>query len=155
MEIRKLSMENLTREQFEQIMDIEQHCGFVPYSPQVLMDCIVNEDTYACLDGETVAGFITIEPHSQKLGGELYIVNLNVARAYYRRGIGQRLLLTACCAYVNSRPGSSVFLDVAKDNVPAMNLYRKLGFTVTDIPSRNGEDDVVMVAALDQLSGFQ
>ena len=151
MKICKLDMERLTPEQFEQIVSIEENCGLEPYSREMLLDCIENLDTYACLDGDRIAGFITILPYSRRLGGGLYIVNLNVAKPYRRQGLGQQLIVTACSAYERSHKGRLVTLDVAKSNTAARKLYEKLGFTLTDIPSRNGDTDVVMVAKLDQL----
>ena len=151
MMICKLNIRKLTKDQFEQIVAIEENCGLEPYSREMLLDCIENLDTFACLDGEKVAGFITIQPSSRKSGGGLYIVNLNVAKPYRRQGIAQELIRTACCSYAKSHRGSFVILDVAKTNTPARKLYEKLGFRLTDIPSANGDTDVVMVAKLEQL----
>ena len=69
MNIRKLDIRTLTSQQFEQIVTIEENCGLEPYSREMLLECIEYLDTYACLDGETVAGFITIQPASQRSGG--------------------------------------------------------------------------------------
>ncbi len=153
MNICKLDIRTLTRSQFDQIVSIEENCGLEPYSREMLLDCIENLDTYACLDGHTIAGFTTILPHSSRMGGGLYIVNLNVAKAYRRQGLAQKLIISACGAYRESHKGSFVILDVAKTNTAAWNLYRKLGFELTDIPSRNGDTDVVMMAKLDHLCG--
>ena len=106
------------------------------------MDCIENLDTYACFDGDSVAGFITIQPDSWYLGGCIYIVNLNVAVNFRRQGLGQALIRFACGQFPADRP---VALDVMKTNLPAQSLYRKLGFSVTNLPSRNGDTDVVMI----------
>lgn len=151
MKIHKLKIDQLTRKQFEQIVSIEENCGLEPYSREMLLDCIANLDTYACLDGDTVAGFITILPYSQRMGGGVYIVNLNVAKPYRRQGLAQKLIVTACGAYKESHTGYFVTLDVSKSNTSARKLYEKLGFEVTEIPSRNGDTDVVMVAKLDVL----
>ena len=151
MKICRLDIRTLTAEQFEQIVAIEENCGLEPYSRDMLLECIEDFHTFACLEGDTIAGFITIQASSRRLGGGLYIVNLNVAKAYRRRGLAQKLITTACGAYRESHKGSFVILDVAKDNSPAWNLYRKLGFKLTDIPSRNGDTDVVMIAKLDKL----
>ena len=155
MNICKLDISTLTAEQFEQIVAIEENCGLEPYSRDMLMECIADLHTYACLDGDTVAGFITLMPSSRRLGGGLYIVNLNVAKHYRCKGLAQQLITTACGAYRESHRGSFVILDVAKDNSAAWNLYEKLGFKLTDIPSRNGDTDVVMMAKLDKLCNIR
>ena len=141
----------MTQSQFDQIVAIEQNCGLEPYSSEMLLDCIETLDTYACMDDDTVAGFITILPASRRMGGGLYIVNLNVALNYRRQGVAQRLMVTACAHYAQSHRGPFVTLDVAKHNTAALSLYKKLGFVVTDIPSQNGDTDVMMVASRDQL----
>lgn len=141
MEIRRIFPVSVSQDQFLQIVRIEEACGLEPYTPEMLLDCIDNLDTYACFDGENVAGFITIHPYSRYFGGSIYIVNLNVAREYRRRGIGQALIRFACVQYPADR---MVSLDVCKSNAPALGLYRKLGFAVSDLPSRNGDMDIVM-----------
>jgi ribosomal protein S18 acetylase RimI-like enzyme len=151
MNICKLDIRALTSDQFEQIVAIEENCGLEPYSREMLLDCIENLHTYASMDGTTVAGFITLMASSPRLGGGLYIVNLNVAKPYRRQGLARKLITTVCGLYRDSHRGSFVILDVAKDNSAAWHLYKKLGFDVTDIPSRNGDTDVVMMAKLDWL----
>jgi ribosomal protein S18 acetylase RimI-like enzyme len=153
MRIFRLHWEQLTHSQFKQIVDIEKNCGLEPYTQEMLRHCIQQLHTYVCMDGNTVAGFITLMASSPRLGGGLYIVNLNVAKAYRRQGLAQKLIATACGVYRDSHKGSFVILDVAKTNTAAWHLYKKLGFDLTDIPSRNGDTDVVMVAKLDRLCG--
>lgn len=151
MDFCKLNLRTLSRDQFEQIVAIEKNCGLEPYSREMLLECIESLDTYACMDGDTVAGFITIQASPRRMGGGLYIVNLNVAKSYRRQGLALKLITTGCRRYAESHKGSFVILDVAKDNTAAWHLYKKLGFDLTDIPSRNGDTDVVMVAKLDRL----
>ena len=151
MTIYKLDISRMSQNQFNQIVDIERNCGLEPYTPDMLLDCIENLDTFVCMDGDTVTGFITIFPYPRKLGGGLYIVNLNVAKSYRRRGLAQKLIITACSTYHNVHRGRYVTLDVAKTNTPARRLYEKMGFILTDIPSQNGITDVVMIAKLDNL----
>lgn len=151
MRIFRLHWEQLTQKQFEQIVDIEENCGLEPYSREMLRYCLQELHTYVCMNGDTVAGFITIQASPRRLGGGLYIVNLNVAKPYRRRGLAQKLITTACGFYRESHKGAFVILDVAKTNTAAWHLYKKLGFDLTDIPSRNGDTDVVMVAKVDRL----
>ena len=60
-------------------------------------------------------------------------------------------MLTACARYKDIHAGSYVTLDVEKTNTAAIHLYQKLGFMITDIPSGNGDTDMVMAASFDHL----
>ena len=43
-------------------------------------------------------------------------------------------------------------LDVDTTNIPAYNLYKKIGFQVMDVKSKNiGDDEVVMAVKLETL----
>lgn len=149
--IKKLSIKSMTNAQFRQLVAIEHACGLEPYTPEMLFACIRDMDTYAWMDDHVVAGFITVHPSTRYLVGGVYIVNLNVAGAYRRRGIGKALIRYAAAEYAVSHAGQQMVLDVARDNLPAMNLYNSLGFTETEIPSDNGETDMVMTVDIDTL----
>ena len=152
MEIILLTPANTTDAIFAQIVAIEENCGLFTYPPEVLWECIAIGDTYACMDGETVAGFITIDKDATDYFDlSLHIVNINVAAANRRQGLASRMLRTCCGYYAQSHAGLMVTLDVEKSNTPARKLYEKLGFTVSDMPSENGEDDLVMTIPLEQL----
>ncbi len=147
MEIRKVTLDNLTLPQFAQLCDLEENCGLEPYSPQMIMECIVSMDTFACMQGGRILGFITGIPDGTYLGRSVYIVNINVGAPYRRRGIGKRLLLHLCRFYLSDYAHLPVTLDVARNN-PARNLYECFGFQKTEIPSRNGPTDIVMKTTL-------
>ena len=152
MEIILLTPANTTDAIFAQIVAIEENCGLFTYPPEVLWECIAIGDTYALMDDETVAGFITIDPDATDYFDQsLHIVNINVEAAYRRQGMASMLLRACCGSYAQSHAGLMVTLDVDKSNTPARKLYEKLGFTVSDMPSENGEDDLVMTIPLEQL----
>ncbi len=58
-----------------------------------------------------------------------HVLDLAVARAYRRRGVGARLLGALVDALVG-RGAGAVTLEVAAGNVGAQALYRRLGFVV-------------------------
>ena len=151
MQYRRLDYQTFTKQQLAQMEQIERNCGLESFSRRMLMECVRDMDTFACLDGETVAGFITMHPTARYLGGCLYIVNLNVAQPYRRQGIGQKLILAACSYYAVTHSNWRVTLDVCKTNTAARSLYEKMGFSVTDEPSGNGDTDVVMAIMLSKL----
>lgn len=150
MEFARLSIETLTREQFDQIVDIENNCGLEPYSPEGLLECIADLDTFACFDGDKVIGFITAHICGRYFGHEVYIVNINVTKACRGQGIAKKLMYAVYEYYIQNHADMLVSLDVDKSN-NAMELYKKVGFQIADIPSRNGDADVVMVMPLSML----
>lgn len=154
MDFVKLEISSLTKTQLRRMEEMEKACGLQPFSRRMLLECVAKMDTYAMLDGELIAGFITLHPSARYLSGGLYMVNLNIAPEYRRQGIATRLVLAACSAYEQSYSDSYVTLDVRKDNAPALALYRKLGFEVFDKASKNGDSDVVLVVSLKKLLGI-
>ena len=61
---------------------------------------------------------------------ECEILRIAVGKPYRRNGIGEKLLVTAMKKA--SEAGARLFyLEVRESNQPAINLYRKLGFTET------------------------
>lgn len=149
MTIEKLNVKTITTQQFQQMVQIEQNCGLEPYSPDMLHECIEALDTFGCFDGEKIVGFVTVNPKSRMWGGSLYIVNINVAHSCRGRGIAKRMLLAVYQYYILDGI-KWVILDVAKKN-RAMELYRRIGFQIQNIPSRNGETDVVMAMPFEQM----
>lgn len=71
------------------------------------------------LEGSRVLGCL----ESRWLPDALVINYLAVAEGARGRGIGTRLMLDAA-----ARGGTSIALDVLKDNLPARSWYRRLGF---------------------------
>lgn len=149
----KLDRSTITDELFSQLIQLEETCGLEPYTPEMLSQCVYELDTYAWINDGTIAGFITVLPSRKALGGGIYIVNLNVGSSRRRQGLGRTLMQNALAHYGHSHQGAIVTLDVAKTNIPALNLYQKLGFVLTDFPSRNGPDDYVMLTKLDLFLG--
>ncbi len=147
--IRRLTGEELTLQELSQLYTLELDCGLEPYSPEMLMACVSQFDTYACFRDGRIIGFITVNPRGRYVPFSLYIMNLNVSRKYRRQGIATALLGYAAEQFSDRL---RVTLDVTRDN-PAMTLYQELGFQITDIPSGNGPGDVVMTAKLRDMLG--
>lgn len=86
---------------------------------------------------ETFSGFVWVEEgrvvgnvtvnRSNWRSRRWFISNVAVERAYQGRGIA-RELMHAAISMARDRGGESVTLQVRADNVPALRLYRDLGF---------------------------
>ena len=59
--------------------------------------------------------------------GEMEVLTIGVARALRRRGAA-KALMTAALGAAGGAAAESVFLEVAVDNLAALNLYEGLGF---------------------------
>jgi len=102
----------------------------------------------AVVDGEMV-GFIAGDPRRNEKTG--WILTLCVLPDWRRRGIADALLSE--CEQKMGLP--LVKLTVRRGNIPAINLYKKLGYIQTDIWSRyyhNGEDGLVLEKKLNVAS---
>ena len=76
----------------------------------------------AALDGETVAGYVG----SQSVLGESDMMNLAVAPAYRRQGVGKALV--NALLWELSEDNHCLTLEVRASNAPAIALYDDLGF---------------------------
>lgn len=87
-----------------------------------------------------------------RLDDEANLMNIAVAPAWQRRGLGE-YLLRATLAEMQARGVTSCTLEVRVSNERAQALYRKLGFQVTGRRRRyyqdNGEDALLMARMLD------
>jgi [ribosomal protein S18]-alanine N-acetyltransferase len=89
---------------------------------------------------------------------ETHLLNLSIAAAFHRRGLGGRLL-EALIAECRGRGATSMLLEVRPSNEPALALYRKAGFY--QIGVRRGyypaagssrEDAIVMNRRIDRFA---
>ncbi len=88
---------------------------------------------------------------------EAHIATLATHPDFRRRGIGERLMLTALAA-AREEDAKRAFLEVRAGNLGARALYRKYGFSVDSVRPRyykdNNEDAILMsLNCLDDLAG--
>ena len=79
---------------------------------------------------------------------EAHVINVAVAPAERRRGIGRALVQTLL-AYAREHAIAKVLLEVRAGNSAAIGLYRSLGFAEFNVRRRyypDGEDAIEMVA---------
>ncbi len=71
------------------------------------------------VDSEEIAGYIA----ASEILDEQYLDSLAVRADYRGKGIATKLMKAAF------DPQKSIYLEVRKSNLPAISLYKKLGFT--------------------------
>lgn len=101
-------------------------------------DCVI---MLAMLADQMVGMVTVIRTNSESHTGELGVV---VEKSYWHNGIGQLLVEEAAYWFKNYSSLHHLNLTVYEDNLPAINLYRKVGFTVTDHLVINGRASLQM-----------
>src|SRR5262245_63039220 len=103
---------------------LERESYQFPWTDQIFADCL--RVGYHCVVIETAAG---VEGYSVlSMGaGEAHVLNLCIAGALRRQGIGRRLLLTML-GHARDRGIRDAFLEVRRSNRAAIALYHQLGF---------------------------
>ena len=103
-------------------------------------------------EDQRIAGFLIV----WHVVDEFHILNVVTAPPLRRRGIATALMVEAM-GYAASNRVRIILLEVRRSNRPAIQLYRRLGFTAMGIRpgyySDDGEDAVEMVLGLDPDTG--
>ena len=104
-----------------EIVKIENACFSTPWSEESLKESLQNECSHfylALAEGGT-AGYICVQIFS----GEGYVTNVGVLPGFRRRGIAKALIERAL-----ENEMDFLTLEVRESNLPAIQLYEKLGF---------------------------
>lgn len=99
------------------------------------------------VDQERIVGFVAGDPRRHE--GHTIIVTIGVDPDWRRRGVGEQLLREVEARSALPR----LQLMVRVSNLPALALYRKLGYAIVETWARyygDGEDAYVMEKTLDQ-----
>jgi ribosomal protein S18 acetylase RimI-like enzyme len=140
---KKLAQKDVTQDLFNQIMAVENSTGS-GYDEDVMREIWITgdrNDNFVCMDNDKIIAHITYNPKSKRRNGSIYMVNLTVLPEYRRQGIAQKLIYTANNYYVDNGYTLLTSLNVDKDNIPAINLYQKVGFEIKDPICEADEDD--------------
>lgn len=148
----RLDREDITEEQFKQVLDVEMSEGEDDcYTVEQMKDLFIEDkknSNFVCFDEDKIVGYISYNPKSKRRNGSIYIISLVVLPKYRRLGIAKNLIYTACKYYENKGLGEIMSLQVDKDNVPAINLYKKVGFEIKDpICEADYDDDQYIMAS--------
>lgn len=106
------------------------HEDFVrPWGPEEFSSLLAEDTVFGFAAREVgypnqdIAGFVL----ARQAAGEAEILTVAVARTRRREGIGWRLM-DAVLRKLHADRAEALFLEVDETNVPAIGLYRRLGF---------------------------
>ena len=150
-EYKRLDRSEITEEQFKQVLKVEQCEGEDDYYSEEKMRELLIEDkknsNFVCIDSDKIVGYIAYNPLSKRRNGSIYIISLVVLPEYRKKGIAKNLIYTACKYYENKNFGEIMSLQVDKENIAALSLYKKMGFEVLDPICEADEDDEQYIMA--------
>jgi len=129
--IRKFKPEDL-----DQVMYINRTCLPENYSTYFFVDLYKNfPETFIVAeeDGQIV-GYIMCRIESGFSRFSLikrgHVISIAVLPSHRRKGIGETLLKEALQAMINHYGVKECYLEVRVSNMPAINLYKKVGFKI-------------------------
>ena len=129
------------------VMEIERSSYPFPWTRMIFNDCLrAGYCCWVCEQQGVIQGYGVISVAA----GESHLLNLCVAPASRRLGIGRKLLLHFI-SLARRHDAEVIFLEVRPSNRAACELYRKMGFnelgTRRDYyPSADGREDALILA---------
>lgn len=121
-----MEIEKLSEKYIKDVAKIEKACFSKPWDEISIAAELKNEfsEFYIAVENGTAVGFVGL----YALTGEADIVRVGVLPQYRNRGIARAVLAKSL-----EDVDGNVFLDVRESNVPAISLYRSLGFYDTGV----------------------
>lgn len=118
-----MNIEKISNEYIGDAAEIERQCFSSPWSEEQLAEEMKNDCAIFLVATEngSAVGYAVV----YAVCGEGDIARVAVLPQYRKKGIARALLLEAFKAGLND-----AFLDVRESNIPAISLYRSLGFEV-------------------------
>jgi len=143
-----LRIREMLLEDIPKVAEMEQEIFPTPWSETGMRDLLIKNPICKGIIAETenkIAGY----GFFWVVADELHIANIAVQKGYRRRQFGEKLLLKMI-EYGRRNGAEYAILEVRESNIPAIMMYRKYGFQVTDIRknyySDNQENAFIMTA---------
>lgn len=114
------------KENIADIAAIEAACFSTPWNPLTLEAELENDCShiFTAVENGRAVGYVLL----YIVAGEADIVRVAVLPEYRRQGVARALLTRAF-----EKIEGAVFLDVRESNIPAIELYKSLGFEDTGV----------------------
>jgi ribosomal-protein-alanine N-acetyltransferase len=140
------ALEEMSLDDIPMLILIEKDCHFSPWSKKQFQSSI--ESSHQCWvlkHRDSIAAYII----TSTAAGEAELLNITVAPAFQRRGLGTKALQAAIEHFDSSI--ETLFLEVRESNIPAIMLYHRLGFNEVGkrpnyYPAVQGREDAMIMA---------
>ena len=118
--IRRMTMEDIPF-----VVEIENQCFSLPWSEKSFEDSLSREDTLFLVseDEAKITGYMGLYLSFD----EASVTNVAVSPVFRKKGYGEALVVKAK-ELAKEAGAECIFLEVRQSNVPALSLYKKLGF---------------------------
>ncbi len=137
---------HMTMADLDAIMEIEPHIYSHPWSRGNFVDSLDSGYSAWVLEsGGEIIGYALM----MMVLDEAHLLNISVAKAYQKRGLG-RLLLEHMIKIALEKKAANMFLEVRQSNISAISLYENIGFNEMAIrrgyyPAHHGREDAVLM----------
>ncbi|MBC7127146.1 MAG: ribosomal protein S18-alanine N-acetyltransferase [Candidatus Methanosuratincola petrocarbonis] len=161
----KFTVREFRPEDLESVIMINKVCLPENYSPDFFMEHHWENPRIFLVAqvGEKVVGYnmcrieFGISNIKRDFAKKGHVISIAVLEGYRGMGIGQRLMEDGM-KNVRESGASEIYLEVRQSNLPAIQLYRKLGFRAVRVLEgyyRDGENAYLMVANLEEKPRFE
>ena len=136
----------MTEDDVDEIMCIEPHIYSHPWTRGNFVDSLISGySSWVLLDQTRIVGYALM----MMVLDEAHLLNLSIAQAYQKRGLG-RLLLEHMITIAKRHSAANMFLEVRPSNISAIALYENIGFNEMAVrrgyyPAQNGREDAVLM----------
>ena len=133
-------------EDLDTIMAIEQHIYPYPWTRGNFKDALNSGySAWLLMHNEAIIGYSLM----MLVLDEAHLLNLSIAKAYQKQGLG-RYLLEYMVEIAKNNQMANMFLEVRPSNLSAIALYENMGFNEMAIrrgyyPAANGREDAVLM----------
>jgi len=142
----ELFLREITAADIPQVMALERSAHSHPWRQSSFEDCLKGRQKCWLAESKgDLVGYVVIT-HG---GGDAELLNISVAPAFQRKGIGECLLQHAMDCVRGK--ADMLFLEVRMSNRKAIQLYSKQGFFEVGTrknyyPTMNGREDALLMA---------
>lgn len=140
-QFRPMQMDDL-----DAIMAIEPQIYPYPWTRGNFSDSLTSgHSAWVLMQNEQIIGYSLM----MLVLDEAHLLNLSVAKAYQKQGLG-RTLLEHMVSIAKSKQMANMFLEVRPSNISAIALYENMGFNEMAVrrgyyPAANGREDAVLM----------